>query len=154
MQPASPFLRLPGELRNQIYVYVFTGWNLRPILYADGSIVMASVDDLQGAPGQGTELIRETDIPNAASLTCRQMHAETKNMLYKYSKYELRWQYDFTKWLNMVDDELRAVVWEGLDEYGKGIVQLMEEQLRRLGHVNLGLMPSAVKKTIASRTTL
>lgn len=30
----------------------------------------------------------------------------------------------------------------------------MEEQLRRLGHVNLGLMPSAVKQKFASRATL
>ncbi|KAJ4400779.1 hypothetical protein N0V91_008410 [Didymella pomorum] len=113
MQPACRFLQLPGELRIQIFVYISTGWNLRPTLYADGSILMASGDDLHGASGHGAKSIRETDTPNAASLTCRQMYAKTKNMLYKYSEYELRWQY-FTKRLNLwVDDELRAVVWEG-----------------------------------------
>lgn len=152
LQPASPFLRLPGELRNQIYVYVFTGWNLRPILYGDGSIVMATVDDLHGPPSFGTCLIRESDEPNATSLTCRQMHAETKNMLYKYSKYDLRWQYEFTKWLHMVEDEVRAMVWESLTELEKEIVQRMRERLRELGYVNFGL--SAVKKENGGRMAL
>jgi hypothetical protein len=106
----SPFLRLPGGLQNQSYVYVFTGWNLRRILYGDGSIAMVTVDNLHGAPGYRTCLIRESDEHNATSLICRQMHAETRNMFYMYSRYDLRWQYEFTKWLHMVDHELRAMV--------------------------------------------
>lgn len=84
---------------------------------------MATVGNPYDSPGYGARLIRKSDKPNAVSLTCRQLHDEAKILLYRYSEYDLRWQYEFTKWLGMVEGKRRDIVWGGSTELEKDVVQ-------------------------------
>ena len=96
-QPASPLLRLPGELRNQIYEYVFSSEEFLFIDEANGTLKLEC---------------RNGWYKHAAlSRTCRQIHEETRLLSFKYCNY-LYCSYfiHYERWMELVDQELREIV--------------------------------------------
>ena len=107
----SPLLRLPPELRNRIYYFVFSGYE-----------ITVSYTTLH--PGVGARAIdnanlfafskRTYEALRAPTLTCRQFYEETHLLLYKYSAYYLIWNHQYQRfavWLNNLDAATRATIW-------------------------------------------
>lgn len=87
--PTSPFLRLPPELRNQIYAYVFKGCEIFcPPCYYQPQVM--SVND-RGYLQSCRSLF-------APAFACRQMHAEMRLLPYRYSKYTIVDYTGFAQW--------------------------------------------------------
>lgn len=94
-QFTSPLLRLPGELRNEIYAYVFSGikW------------------PLTSWPDQPhTDRMTFSALPS----TCRQLRAESRLLPYRYAEYEIWGSFHFCNSLIPLDEEAQAVVCDAL----------------------------------------
>ena len=107
-QSASPLLRLPGELRNKIYVCVFSGieWPITSWAYQSH-----------------TDLITFSALPR----TCRQLRAECRLLPYKYAEYELWSTLDFCESLIPLDEEAQAVICDALTELQRHVLLQCQE---------------------------
>jgi len=107
-QSTSPLLRLPGELRNKIYVYVFSGitWPLISWPYQTH-----------------TDLMTFSALPR----TCRQLRAECRLLPYKYADHELWSTLDFCESLIPLDEEAQAVVCDALTEVQRHVLLQCQE---------------------------
>ncbi|KAH6637914.1 hypothetical protein C7974DRAFT_390502 [Boeremia exigua] len=102
--PISPLLRLPGELRNKIYAYVFAGNNIWPMITEDGKVRYMCIS---------AHCYKQDTFAQFTSLTetCRQIRQELRLLPYKYSRYFFaRCRVDFLKRLAGMDSETRATV--------------------------------------------
>jgi hypothetical protein len=97
LQSTSPLLRLPGELRNKIYGYVFSGiqWPITSWAYTPHADLMTF---------------------SALPQTCRQLRAECRLLPYIYAEYELWSSLEFCDSLKLLDEEAQAVVCDELTE--------------------------------------
>jgi hypothetical protein len=112
--PTSPFLRLPPELRNQIYAYVFKGCEIFcPPCYYQPQVM--SVND-RGYLQSCRSLF-------APAFACRQMHAEMRLLPYRYSKYTIVDYTGFAQWYEHLDTTAQLTVWAALDEHQRAWLQ-------------------------------
>lgn len=126
-RPASPlpFLRLPGEIRNMIYEYVFSE-RICPIQYWNGTIKMRwlqAVHNRYNGP---------FDVFTALTRTCRQIYKETRLMPFKYCEYHISFHYtiEYVYCMDRADQELRDVVWARFTEAERELVKAKENRMR------------------------
>ena len=102
-QFASRLLRLPGEIRNRIYYYVFTNQDVLLIKDSHGTIKLECINGWY----KYTALTR----------TCRQIHKETRLLPSKYCNYLLiAYSRDYLRWMELVDQELCEIVKANLNK--------------------------------------
>lgn len=97
------FFRLPGELRNQIYTYIFT-----PV-----TISLVRKKGLNGKPQKsGLELRRHSTKPWGMSLllVCRQMHGETALLPYDVNSFHFSSHATFAEMLCEFSVEQRTAM--------------------------------------------
>lgn len=83
-QPASPLLRLPGEIRNRIYEYVFSDHMICPRRDWNGTIKLKCVPTTRGRHNNSFESFI------ALTKTCRQICEETRLLPFKYCDYQVK----------------------------------------------------------------
>lgn len=114
-QSTSPLLRLPAELRNKIYAYVFSGYRISVIFFpGGGSFCYATLSGTELRFHSSGRKAFKTII--AFSRTCRLLYAESRVLPYKYSTYRISLVLNFTFWLLRLDEELQDAVWGALNE--------------------------------------
>ena len=78
-QRSSPLLRLPGELRNQIYEYALSGWQIQMAysraIYGQQAVYCRRIGETED---DWTGWIEATQAITALPVTCRQLCAETQ----------------------------------------------------------------------------
>lgn len=117
----SPLLRLPPELRNKIYFYVFSSHRISVLSYQHRSrcyAALADTDLIYDDLGLSTfkRLVAPTQV-------CRQMYAESRLLPYKYNTYDIKLVYNFTSWMCRLDKGLQAAVEGALTESQSKYVQ-------------------------------
>lgn len=85
-------MRLPPELRNKIYAYVFSCYKIT--IWPAYKVEAMPIDEFSW---QSTPSIFQALV--APMYTCRQMHAETRLLPYKYSLYRVAKGCLFVNWL-------------------------------------------------------
>jgi hypothetical protein len=132
-QPASPLLSLPPELRNIIYVYVFSGHRIEPVLYdnekPDEVNVYTCETKLQETRHS---TIQDFHLLVALTQTCRQIRAEARLLPWKLNKYTVSRSAHFVKWLDLLEDAVRLIVWKNLSERQLNAVSMRRDILRAL----------------------
>lgn len=125
-QPASPLLRLPGEIRNRIYEYVFSDHRIWPRKDWHGTIKLKCVPATRGRYNNSFERFI------ALTKTCRQIREETRLLPFKYCDYQVKIQYasDYVYWMDCADQELREVVWARLTEAQRMLVKVWKNAMR------------------------
>lgn len=122
---AFPFLRLPPEIRNRIYFFVFS--NLRlfiiPLPHCGRMVYECYVLRV----GCTLSPRRRIEFTNDIALvrTCRQIYSETHLLLFRYARYHIRPRYgdsDFAEWMGVLDQIMQAFVWGALNEEQKTYV--------------------------------
>ena len=108
----SPLLRLPGELRNKIYAYVFRSRSMPSRLFSLQCRTAGRPPDLRH---RRLSLIHLECVDVALMRTCRQIRAETRLLPYKYAEYHANSTH-FVAWLELIDREALQVVWDTLTE--------------------------------------
>ena len=113
--PTSPLLRLPPELRNKIYAYIFSGYQI-DIWFADKfEASLTGENSWRSTPDIFQALV-------APTYTCRQIYAETRLLPYKYSMYVFTYGHWFIKWLDGLEDAVQAIVWDRVGDLAKEAV--------------------------------
>lgn len=108
-------MRLPPELRTQIYEYVFSGADILVLTLfrrykctidvrkKHFSLLILSADAF--------------DLRTALTRTCRQIHRETRLLPFKHGTFDNIWlPTDFARWLGIVDEVLGLTAWTALSE--------------------------------------
>jgi hypothetical protein len=118
--PPFPFLRLPGELRNKIYKYVFSGKEVCPFVTRDSIVrlncILASTRDYRCSAFESYV---------ALTKTCRQIHQETRLLPFKYCIIDKRCLMDYLAlWMNRMDEDMLEIVSAGLTDRQKESVEL------------------------------
>ena len=111
-QPTSPLLRLPGEVRNMIYAYVFSDlkWS---IARREAWVYTKIGDPIKCYPTKRCEYFRYE--PNdyrifALTQTCRQIRAESRLLPYKYASYWATRSVVFSNWLMGLNMDAREAI--------------------------------------------
>jgi hypothetical protein len=89
---ASPLLRLPAEIRNTIYVHVFTGSEVRIGHHWPSDNVPVEIRD----PAQSASSTLETTTAQdflAITLACRQLRSETSLLIFEHVLFVARSEY-------------------------------------------------------------
>ncbi|KAG9204043.1 hypothetical protein G6514_001679 [Epicoccum nigrum] len=125
-QPASPLLRLPPEIRNMIYEYVFGDRMICPVQSWYGTIKLKCVPHTRDRHNHALEIF------TALTKTCRQIHKETRLLPFKYCDYQVKIQHTlgYVYWMNRANRELREVVWARLTEAQRALVRARENGMR------------------------
>ena len=119
LQPESPLLRLPGELRNKIYGYVFSTVPEYPNLMVERDLQLKNIID----PYHQNPDRKDCNLSLAITQTCRQIRTETRLLPYTYAKYEISsW---FVCWLMVLDDDARTAAWDALMQTEKDMVKVI-----------------------------
>ncbi|KAF1946286.1 hypothetical protein EJ02DRAFT_450731 [Clathrospora elynae] len=110
-QQYSPLLRLPAELRNKIYFFVFATQKIDPVYYGSGIFRCRTT-----SPNTLTSHPDHDDFNSPLSLTqvSRQIRAETQMLPAKLNSYLVRHPRIFRDWMLSLDKEKRVLVWERL----------------------------------------
>lgn len=108
--PLSPLLRLPGELRNKIYEYVFSDQTICP-----SEDWLCGTIKLSCKSTTATWFEDTFEVFTALTKTCRQIHEETRLLPFEYCYYEV-YKFTFRHWLDRMDREMREIVWLRLTE--------------------------------------
>ncbi|KAF2831587.1 hypothetical protein CC86DRAFT_141197 [Ophiobolus disseminans] len=79
----SPLLRLPGEIRNNIYAHILTGWELRVVF---GNVFKTVRLEIRDSDPSATYPPRTTEARSLLACTrvCRQIHDETALLLFQH----------------------------------------------------------------------
>jgi hypothetical protein len=123
---ASPLLRLPGEIRNRIYEYVFSGQEVDTFEDRNGII------RLRGKLGD-TEDFRCSAFESYVALTktCRQIHQDTRLLPFKYCIIDRYCQPDdLALWMNRMDENMLELVSAGLTDRQKENAELCRPWIR------------------------
>jgi hypothetical protein len=103
----SPFLRLPGEIRNEIYRYVIGGHEALPFwVNSDCTEVelRASLYNESGETGQGwTELFN-------LSYVCKRLNTETRTLPYKLTVFQVDLGAVFETFLNKLKEKKKQLI--------------------------------------------
>jgi hypothetical protein len=119
--PPFPFLRLPGELRNKIYEYVFSGWEMWPVKLRRNNIIRVRCFPDTGPDYNDWRLyMTRVKIYAALTKTCRQIHQEARLLPFKYCIIDKRCQMDhLALWLKGLTDKQKWCLGERQEEdYG------------------------------------
>ena len=115
-QPTSPLLRLPGEVRNMIYAYVFSDlkWS---IARREAWVYTKIGDPIKCYPTKQSECFGYE--PNdyrifALTQICRQIRAESRLLPYRYASYGAIRSVDFSNWLMGLNMDAREAVHSAL----------------------------------------
>jgi len=107
-QRESLFLRLPGEVRNRIYKYVFGGKQisiLRPRVY---SIDKSPIQDFKSSTCVVRKLLYLGE-------TCRQMRAETELFLFELNEFRIAGGHNFKYFIQSVSqrqlEAIKTYIW-------------------------------------------
>ena len=142
--PTSPLLRLPGELRNKIYAYVFDTPE-RWVFTFHSATVTVTCTPKPASPQRFPTFL-------ALTATCRQIRAEThltpwkrcvwKYTLYRIGRYRLGGYINFLRWWAREDPRLRRLAWEGMSEEQQRFclddLRIVEEQEGRRAECGMG----------------
>ncbi|KAI4920422.1 hypothetical protein J4E85_009189 [Alternaria conjuncta] len=130
----SPLLRLPGEIRNMIFGWVFRGveYGLSDAYWTHDSVVRMQIENTSGSHAlHDVKLL----------LVCRQVHAETALLPYNLGSFGIRGEdesWEYYEWLHALEkflkrrteEQIGAISRLKFDEYRDGASQfpeLMEE---------------------------
>lgn len=114
-QPISPLLRLPPELRNKIYLHIFSAQYIS-VSYLDFVPRRLAAVAAASAPSICSGLSRSCFARlMAPTRVCRQIRAETRLLPYGYSSYKTSYPLTFGRWMQCLDGDIQRVVWERLD---------------------------------------
>ncbi|KAG9201527.1 hypothetical protein G6514_005534 [Epicoccum nigrum] len=107
--PASPLLRLPGELRNKIYGYVFSTTDPDyPSPMVERDLKLKNITK----PYNKNPNRKDFNLRLVITQTCRQIRTETRLLPCLHTKYEMSgW---FVWWLMILDDDARMATWTGI----------------------------------------
>jgi hypothetical protein len=107
-RPSSPFLRLPTELRNQIYAYTLGGEVFD--IYCSRSFTPFGFD---------TRILRKQENLLALLAVCHQLYAETRLLPFQLNAFRFKSEDAFHSWLNKFDSiqresiqEIHLVTWK------------------------------------------
>lgn len=132
--PPFPFLRLPGELRNKIYEYVFSGWNMWP-----SKIGRINIIRLRCFPDTGPDYnnwrlyMNRLKTYTALTKTCHQIHQEARLFPFKYCVLHNWCRMDhLTLWLKRMDEDMRTIVLAGLTDKQKWCLGERSERKKRI----------------------
>jgi hypothetical protein len=111
MEHTFPLLRLPGEVRNKIYAYVFDT--------PESWVVTFHYTTVTCTPEPASTQSFSTFL--ALTTTCRQIRAEThlmpwKRCVWKYTFNRLGSYLTFLRWWVRADPSLRQLAWEGMSK--------------------------------------
>jgi hypothetical protein len=119
-QSAFPLLRLPGEIRNRIYEYVFSDQTIHTVMDGPSGTIKLSCKTTYDQSDDSYEKYI------ALTKTCRQIHYETYVLPWKLCDYSLKFMsYSFGQWLDRVDIGTHELAWSRLTDEEK-------EKLNRL----------------------
>ncbi|KAH3909070.1 hypothetical protein HBH56_167630 [Parastagonospora nodorum] len=142
----SPLLRLPAELRNEIYVYVFTD----EYMFASVTYSSMATDPAYG-PAPHTCINNPHRV--ALSSTCRALHAETQNLPFMFNRFSFKSVLSFQTVALRLSPTQRALITHVsiTDEMSSSIFYNLVE-MRGRGYSNLvDLLPNA--HTVAVRAS-
>lgn len=107
-QRQSPLLRLPGELRNKIYGYVFSDSVISVWRSSSGPPGYFNLDTFAGSRDSYSidPTTRVTDITK----TCRQIHAETRLLLFRLVTFQVHSDGSLGALLNALEDSQRDAI--------------------------------------------
>jgi hypothetical protein len=115
----SPLLRLPGELRNKIYAYVFDTPESWIITFH--STTVTCTPEPASTQNSSTQTSSTQSLPTflALTTTSRQIRAEThlmpwKRCVWKYTFNRLGSYLAFLRWWARADPRVRELAWEGM----------------------------------------
>ncbi|KAI4613401.1 uncharacterized protein J4E87_009868 [Alternaria ethzedia] len=114
---SSPLLRLPAELRNMIFAYVYTGMIYK---FDDFESFETKPSDQYRRMASGRWLEQQTS--DKLPLTCRQMHAETALLPYSLSTFLF---------------EAELLVFRGLKNLKRFLGRRTSEQINAMANVEL-----------------
>jgi hypothetical protein len=120
LQPTSPLLCLPGEVRNMIYEYVFSDQTINTVMDGpSGTIKLSCKTTYDQSDDSYEKYIALTE-------TCRQIHYETYILPWKLCDYKVM-SYSFGLWLNRVDIGTHDLVWSLLTDEEKAKLDWLQE---------------------------
>jgi hypothetical protein len=131
--PPFPFLRLPVELRNKIYKYVFSGWEIWPVKDRGNIIRLRCFPDT--GPDYNNWRLYKNRLKTYAALTktCRQIHQEARLLPFKYCVIHNWCRMDhLALWLNRMDEDMRKIVLAGLTDKQKWCLGERSERKKRI----------------------
>lgn len=122
-QSASPLLCLLPELRNKIYEHVFGGNTIYIFNTSFSSKRYECAIANRLNPNEMWNRVQMFRASTALTRTSRQLHKETRLLPFVHGKFSWNGPYlyhwksrNFAKWLNRIDDVIRAAVWTALDD--------------------------------------
>jgi hypothetical protein len=134
--PPFPFLRLPGELRNKIYEYVFSGWNMSAFTIGGTNIIGVRYHPIiMTGPDYNNWRLYMTRLKNYTALTetCRQIRHEARLLPVKYSVISKWCPIDhLARWLNSMDEDMREVVLAKLTDKQRWCLGERSERKKRI----------------------
>lgn len=101
-QEQSPFLQLPGEIRELIYTSAIGGSLIKPN-YVRASTVPARLGRYRIAPAAVITI-------RTMVLSCRAIEAETEMLLYKYSIFIHELNYEWAQWVRLLGANKRRAI--------------------------------------------
>ena len=125
-QPTPPLLRLPGEVRNMIYAYVFSDLEWSTVSRAALFYTKTGDPIFRRTCWSWMRLLFGRSYPTdrreyfqyeandyrifALTQTCRQIRAESRLLPYKYASYEAAGFYYFNIWVMGLNTDAREAV--------------------------------------------
>lgn len=95
----SPLLRLPAELRNRIFTYTFSGYEI--CLGDDGESGQCRVDYIRPTASGGYVF--------GALQACRQIFAEARMLSFTLNTFECNNITDVQEWINAMPEQMQAI---------------------------------------------
>ena len=107
----SPLLRLPAELRNQIYQYTLSEYIIQPYTSCSSKKLERRID-CEPAPGSMTTWPEDNLWPLVQSLShsSRQLHAEIGEMLFTESIVCYNGSYTWHEWAECFSEKRKAAI--------------------------------------------
>ncbi|CAO2656919.1 Nn.00g057220.m01.CDS01 [Neocucurbitaria sp. VM-36] len=139
----SPLLRLPGEVRNQIYSYIFNGYEVEPSV---------KFPELNPRRVKGCHLrcriygseewkdFNTWDRLLGLTNVCHQLHGETRLLPFRLNTFQVRYEEDFDFWLSLLtEDQRNAITTVSFGAWGYHDIAVLYEGLPSLLHRCAGL---------------
>jgi hypothetical protein len=126
-QSALPLLRLPGEIRNRIYEYVFSDQTIHTVMDGPSGTIKLSCKTTYDQSDDSYEKYI------ALTKTCRQIHQEARLLPFKYCVIHNWCRMDhLALWLNRMDEDMRKIVLAGLTDKQKWCLGERSERKKRI----------------------
>jgi hypothetical protein len=124
-QKESPLLRLPSELRNQIYDLVFSDLYFYPTLdhLALPPGVLSVFCEKRSDPSSGRGPVAN---PTALLRTCRQVHKDAELLLFECAEFNLGEEFAFYHLMTRLTDQQRSAV-KNVATSGYSVKEILRE---------------------------